>query len=141
MSQAFRAGGWRLGSLWILAFALPAAAALQLLRAGDWGDVAAVVRGISGLFLAAVGGVFAWALAHRRRPVIELIGDAVVFGSLYRARRRRVALVEVARAEGTGARLDLVLRSGEVLALPVAELSPGRRVEAREVLVRCLRRP
>lgn len=140
MSERFLAGGWRISLLRVLAFAMPAMGLYQSCRGLEADGPTAWLRWTAGAGLMATGAAFAWALTHRRRAVIELGDGWIEFGSIYKAARRRIAWVEVEALEGCGSRLDLVIRTGQVLRLPTQELPAARRRAARVAIERRLAR-
>jgi len=140
VSERFRAGGWRMPLAAILAVAMPALGVYHLVRVARWSGFAAVADALTGASFVAVGLAFAWALSHRRRPVIEVGEDALEYGSIYRARRRRLPLDEVARVEAAGSQIRVTLRGGGVLHLPAPELSPADRRRALRAIERRLAR-
>lgn len=140
MTERFLAGGWRMPLISILAVAMPIMGVYHLVRVARWSGLAALADSMTGICFVAMGLAFAWAWSHRRRPVIEVGEDAVEYGSIFRARRQRLARDRIARVESSGSQIRLTLVTGEVVPLPAPELSPAARRRARLAIERRLSR-
>ncbi len=141
MSERFLAGGWRIPAAAFLAVAMPLAGLYQLARPADWSALAAALSILLGCAFIVLGGVFASAFVHRRRPVVEVGADALELGSIYPfGVRQRVPLADVERIDLVGARLQITLRSGQVIRRGLAELPGATRRAAREAIERRLER-
>lgn len=141
MSERFLAGGWRIAMAWLLVFAMPAMGIYTLVRPPDAGAAIGALSLATGLLFLILGGVFAWGLLHRSRPVIEISDELLEFGSIYGfGSRKRIPLGEIERVDLAGPRLDLTLRGGRLVRLRLPEVAPETRRAARDAIERRLAR-
>lgn len=93
-----------------------------------WVLVQAGILVAAGLWLTVV-------LRHPSRPVLEINGGRITYGSVFWLSRRSVELsdlVEVGAVEKD--RLPVRLRSGETVSIPLREIRPEQRARAVELV-------
>jgi len=76
---------------------------------------------------------------HRSRPVLEIAGDEIIYGSIFYFRRKLVPLdtvEEVGSVSRLSGKLPLRLRSGKVVRIPLRELGSEQRAQAIDALRR-----
>ncbi len=130
--QAFVADGWRVKLAWTLFGGLAVTGIWNLFELGEFAGAPWILRLVAGSSQLGIVAILAWGLAHRKRPIIEISGDAVRYRSIYWfGEGNRVRLEDIKSASLKGTRLALTTRGGERLRFWLGDLSQRSREAVR----------